>query len=135
MQGKVLYMTRSERKSMSISRPGSPQQPSRPAAVLGTEFVLKLLSEYVSLEVIFQDYIYLLSKKFRYKLIKFALVHQPNFIQNPKYRRWVWITFSARKNPSELSFESLISNQSRSPDLVAEVDRAFAFGNVTSEGL
>lgn len=122
---KALFVIRKQRSVKSppvvvfLDDDPSPQQPPK----LSSDLVLKIVSEFVPLEDIFSQSLYLISKKFRWKLVKFALIHQPAFMEDMAHRRWVWLTFCARARGSENNIFSDFLAFERSPELVSEIER------------
>ena len=121
MEGRVVYRTRSERKSFGGTGVVLTSPPPRPDPSLDLKYVVEILSQFVPLEIILREYYYLLSKKFRLKLIKMALIHQPDFIEDPANRRRLWMLL-ARRGSSECLYDFYL-NEPRTPELVSEVDR------------
>ena len=131
MEGKELYRTRQQRKSLGdLANPPPVERWSADEDVL-----ISALAQFVTLEEIFHDYLYLVSKKFRRKLIKLALVYQQAFIDDFSNRRWVWLVHCARiqdltleemkkldlETPSDV-FNYYLS-QPRTLEAVSEVER------------
>lgn len=123
--GKVMYTPRRVRDNLNtvkqedtISRASSP-----PLPVLPMDVVILLIAQYVPLEEIFSNYIYLACRKFQFKLVKFALIHQPSFIENPAHRRWVWLVLCAHHQGRPKGMFQDYLDKMRSADLVAEIER------------
>jgi hypothetical protein len=124
-EGRVLYKTRQQRKSISAVATPKVASPRPKPPSLDIDVLVSVIGEYISIEEILRDQLYLISRKFQKKLLKHALIAQPDFIENPRNRRWFWMTSFCAKislKQVETDYQHFLSLP-RSADIISEVER------------
>ena len=79
---------------------------------LPSNIVIKIFSEFVPIDVILQDKLYMISKKYRYKIIQRALIIQP---LSPRQRRQFWLFFCTKAIPENIDILAEFNRQLSAP--------------------
>lgn len=95
--GKALYRTRRDRKSSPFIQESPPATPLPPPEVpvpkLPLKILAKIIAEFVPVDDIFSNFLYIVCKELQRSMLKCALVFQP---LDESRRRWFWLQVCGR---------------------------------------